>query len=324
MKTSIQQHMFLSALVVMALLPATTQAQISLENEDVSRNLYSLQNQPSQIDPSKDVMANYTYRAETIAQANSQSGESSSDATSQDASNGDLAMKLQNPIADLISVPIQSNWDFGIGQADAMQYTANVQPVIPFSITEDWNVITRTIFPMIYAESPTHNGSDHFGLGDTLQSFFFSPKEPVGGWVVGFGPALLWPTATDNSFAGGQWGAGPTAIVLKQQNGWTYGMLTNHVWSYAGWGDNDRSTTFIQPFLSYTTKTQTSFTVNTETSYDWEHEQWTVPINAMVSQLVTIGKQPFQFQFGGRYYAEAPTGGPEWGLRFAVTLLFPK
>jgi hypothetical protein len=236
----------------------------------------------------------------------------------------ELAKKLNNPVANLISVPIQNNWDFGIGSANAMRYTANIQPVIPLSLNKDWNVITRTILPVIYAESPVKGGRDAWGLGDTVQSFFFSPKEPVGGWILGGGPVFLWPTATDSVLGSGKYGAGPTVVALRQEHGWTYGILANQIWSYAGWGDQSVNATFLQPFISFTTKTYTTFTLNTESTYDWEDKQWTVPLNVAVAQLLKIGKTPVQFQLGARYYADKPTGGPDWGLRFAITFLFPK
>jgi hypothetical protein len=236
----------------------------------------------------------------------------------------ELAKKLQNPVADLISVPIQNNWDFGIGPEDALRFTANVQPVIPISLSEDLNLITRTIAPIIYAEAPVAGGDNVTGLGDILQSFFLSPKEPVGGWIVGIGPAFLYPSATDSALGSGEWSAGPTAVLLQQKHGWTYGALVNHVWSFAGWGDENVSSTFLQPFLSFTTDKQTTLTLNTESTYDWTQRQWTVPVNLMLSQLVKIDKQPIQFQIGGRYYADKPDGGSDWGLRFTVTFLFPK
>jgi len=238
----------------------------------------------------------------------------------------ELAQKLQNPIASLISVPIQNNWDFGIGPEDAMRYYVNIQPVIPFSLTTDWNLITRTILPVIYAESPVPGGDNTAGLGDIVQSFFFSPKAPTrGGWIWGVGPVFLYPTATDEVLGAEQFGLGPTAVVLKQQHGWTYGMLLNHLWSVAGDSDRDEvNATFIQPFVSYTTKTVTTFGFNTETTYDWEHEQGTVPLNWTVQQLLKLGTQPVAVQLGARYYAEKPAGGPDWGLRLAMTLLFPK
>jgi hypothetical protein len=247
------------------------------------------------------------------------------------AAEAELAKKLQNPIANLISVPIQNNWDFGIGPADAMKYTANIQPVVPLTLNKDWNLIIRTIMPVIYAEAVSDNPlapasarESHSGLGDITQSFFFSPKEPVGGWILGAGPVALWPTATDSVLGASQWGAGPTVVALQQQHGFTYGILANHIWSYTGWGDRNVNATFLQPFVSFTTKKFTTFSVNTESTYDWQAQQWTVPMNFMVQQLVKIGKQPIAFQLGYRYYAEKPDGGPDWGLRFAITFLFPK
>lgn len=243
---------------------------------------------------------------------------------SEAADEAELAKKLQNPVASLISVPVQNNWDFGIGPANAMRYTANIQPVIPFSLNAEWNLITRTIMPVIYAESPVEGGKNAYGLGDITQSFFVSPAKPLAGWIVGGGPVFLYPSASDNVLGSQKWGAGPTFVVLQQQSGWTYGLLANHLWSFAGSSRRANvSSSFLQPFLSYTTKTYTTFGVNTESTYDWEASQWTVPMNWTVSQLLKLGGQPIQFTVGGRYYAEAPRGGPDWGLRFVVTLLFP-
>ena len=238
----------------------------------------------------------------------------------------ELAKKLQNPIAALISAPIQNNFDFGGGPGgDGFQYKVNIQPVIPITLNKDWNVISRTILPVVYQEKIFGNTSQS-GLADTLQSLFFSPQKPTrSGWIWGAGPVFLLPTATDDLLGAGKWGAGPTAVVLKQQKGWTYGGLANHVWSFAGdSGRQNVNSTYLQPFVAYTTRRQTTFTINSESTYDWENEQWTVPLNFMVAQLVKVGKMPIQFQVGARYYAEKPENGPDWGLRFTVTLLFPK
>jgi len=238
----------------------------------------------------------------------------------------ELARKLSNPVAALISVPFQSNFEFGGGpNGDGFRYLLNVQPVIPISLNTEWNLISRTILPVI-SQHDMVGTSSQSGLGDITQSLFFSPKEPTGGgWIWGVGPAFLIPTATDDLLGTEKFGLGPTAVLLKQKNGWTYGALANHLWSVAG-DDNraDISSTFLQPFLTYTTKSHTTFVLNTESSYDWKNEQGTVPINLMVAQLVMIGKSPVQFQLGGKVYADGPTGSPDWGLRFAVTLLFPK
>ena len=237
----------------------------------------------------------------------------------------DLAKQLANPVASLISVPFQANWDFGIGVNDSTRFTLNVQPVIPISLNDDWNLIIRTILPIIDAESPAPGIDDASGLGDTVQSFFFSPKEPVNGWILAAGPVALWPTATDSQLGSEKWGIGPTGLALKQSGPWSFGVLANHLWSFAG--DNSRdavNVTFLQPFCSYITSTKTTFTVNLESSYDWTHEQWTVPVNAVVSQLFKVGSQPMQAFVGARYYAEGPKGGPEWGIRAGLVLLFPK
>ena len=240
------------------------------------------------------------------------------------AEDADLAMKLSNPVAALISVPIQSNYDFGIGPGDGTKWTTNVQPVIPFGLNADWNVISRTILPIIDQQGILPNGAaDQTGLGDVVQSFFFSPKSSDPIW--GVGPVFLIPTASDEILGSEKWGAGPTVVVLKQNGPWTCGALANHLWDFAG--NDDRGSvnaTFLQPFVSYTTPQATTFTCNVESTYDWNGRQWSVPFNFIVSQLVKLGDQPVQFSAGVRYYAEKPDGGPEWGLRFGLTFLFPK
>jgi hypothetical protein len=247
------------------------------------------------------------------------------DASSSDAA-AELAKKLSNPVAALISVPFQNNVDFGAGpDGDGVQYKMNFQPVAPFTLNDDWNLISRTIIPYVDQEDVIGNSSQS-GLSDTVQSLFLSPKDPTAsGWIWGAGPVFLLPTATDDLLGTEKWGAGPTAVMLKQENGWTYGGLANHIWSFAGEDRRqDVNATFVQPFLSYTTPKQTTYTINSESTYDWENSQWTVPLNLMAAQLVTVGNTPVQFLGGVRYYAEKPANGPDWGLRFAVVLLFPK
>lgn len=237
----------------------------------------------------------------------------------------ELAKKAQNPVADLMIMPVQYNIDYGIGPADATQQTLKFMPVIPFSLGPEWNLITRTIIPWIDAESPVEGGKDYSGLGDIQQSFFFTPKEPVGGWIVGAGPIIQYPSATEDALGSEKWGAGPSFITLKQKNGWTLGMLANQVWSFAGNDDReDVNVTFLQPFLAMTTKTYTTLSVNTESIYDWKSEQWTVPINVSLGQMIKVGKMPISLELGYRYYADKPEGGPDWGLRFFVKFLFPK
>ncbi|EOV3440876.1 hypothetical protein ACOW85_004554 [Vibrio parahaemolyticus] len=252
-------------------------------------------------------------------------------ATAQDnsadlAKHADLAKQLSNPISNLVSVPFQFNWDTGIGPKEADRVTLNIQPVVPFSLNDDWNIISRTILQVNHIQSTADGVDSAFGLGDTVQSLFFSPKKPTnGGWITGFGPVFMLPTATDNAFKSKQWGLGPTAVALRQQNGWTYGALANHLWGINNPNDREKvSATFLQPFVSYTTPDAVTVALLTESTYDWKSEQWTVPINLAVSKLTSIGDQKVSFQFGGRYYATAPDGGPDWGLRFSAIFLFPK
>jgi hypothetical protein len=238
-----------------------------------------------------------------------------------------LAKALSNPVADLVSVPLQLNWDTGLGTAgDGDRWLLNVQPVVPISIGEDWNVISRTILPVISQKDVVPGTSDS-GIGDVLQSLFFSPKKPTSrGWIWGVGPAFLLPTASDGALGTEQWAIGPTAVVLRQTaDGWTYGALVNYLASVAG--DDDRAdvhSLFLQPFLAKGLGKGRTATVNFESTYDFEAHEWNAPLNLTYSQVVKIGGQMVSFAGGARCYADAPAGGPDWGLRFVVTLLYPK
>lgn len=243
------------------------------------------------------------------------------------ADEAEVAKQLNNPVADLISVPFQFNYDEDIGPTKKGERTyLNIQPVIPITLNDKWNVISRTIVPVIKLDDvPPGNNTD--GLGDVLQSFFFSPKAPSDGWIWGVGPALSLRTASNDLLGAEKWSAGPTVVLLRQESGWTVGLLANHLWSYAGNGDATTvDATFMQPFLVYTTHTHTSFGVNTESTYDWEANDWSVPINIFASQVFKIGGQIQSLQIGARYWADTPQDvGPDgWGARLTYTLVFPK
>ncbi len=242
-------------------------------------------------------------------------------------SSADLAKKLSNPVAALISVPFQYNYDEDTGaDRDGHKHVLNIQPVVPITLDQDWNLISRTIVPVVDQHGGGDEGS-HSGLGDITQSFFFSPAKPTaGGLIWGVGPVLYLPTGSDDALSARKWGLGPTAVLLKQDGPWTYGVLANHIWSVAGDGDRASiNSTFLQPFLSHTTADAWTFTLNTESTYDWRARQWAVPVNAMVTKLLAVGGHPLSIGGGVRYWADSGEAGPRgWGVRLVVTLLFPK
>lgn len=240
----------------------------------------------------------------------------------------ELAKQLANPVASLISVPMQLNYDSGGGiEDDGSKFLLNIQPVVPLSISDSWNLISRTIIPIVSQQDYVDDGSlSQSGLGDIVQSVFFSPKEPTAnGLIWGVGPAFLVPTASEEVLGADQWAAGPTAVVLMQKGKLTYGALTNHLESVSSDESKpDISATFLQPFINYSVGGGLSYAINIEATYDWENEQETVPLNLMVTKVSKWGNQMVSYGGGVRSYISAPEGAPDWGLRFVFTLLYPK
>ncbi len=238
----------------------------------------------------------------------------------------DLAKQLSNPVASLVSVPFQLNYDDGIGTGNnGNRTTLNIQPVVPFTLNERWNLISRTIIPLSYQSDVVSNSSQS-GVGDIVQSFFFSPSQvEIGGLIWGVGPVLLLPTG-ETGLTQDQFAAGLTGVVLKQQGPWTVGALANHLWSVGGTsGKTKIDATFFQPFVSYTTADAWTFALNSEATYDWERKESSVPINFTVTKLTRIGKRPVSLGGGVRYWAKSSSTGPEgWGARLIATFLFPK
>ena len=243
-------------------------------------------------------------------------------------SNADLAQELSNPLADLMTIPIQMNYDGDIGpREDGWKLQTNIQPVIPVDLNENWNIITRTIIPVVNQEDIFPEAGSQFGLGDINLSLFISPQNSSGeGITWGIGPVLLFPSATDDLLGAEKWGAGPTAVALTVRGQWTVGMLANHIWSYGGDSDRDDiSNTFIQPFAAYTWPSAWTVSLQSETTYNWETEKWSVPINLGVTKLVNWGKLPVSLQAGVGYWLESPETGPD-GFRFRLqaTFVLPK
>jgi len=236
-----------------------------------------------------------------------------------------LAKQLQNPVASLISVPFQGNFDFGVGPENGTRITTNIQPVIPISISENWNLIGRVILPVISQTNVFGNSGSQFGLSDAVLSGFFSPKEPTsGGLIWGAGPAFLIPTATDKLLGTEKFGIGPTAVVLKQAGQFTFGALVNHIWSVAGSNDRaDINNTFIQPFFARNFKGGYALTINTELTQNWDAESTSGYLHLIGARVFTLGKQLTQVFVGPRIpYGNGNSS--EWGFRAGFVLLFPK
>lgn len=263
-----------------------------------------------------------THSAVIGALALSVTGAQAQSAAGNDA---ELAKQLANPIAALISLPVQLNWDGRIGPDRAGdRLTLNIQPVVPFSLNQDWNLISRTIVPVIRQDDVLPGAGTQSGIGDVVQSFFFSPKKPTaGGWIWGVGPVFLLPVGADK-FTADKWGLGPTAVALRQSGPLTYGVLANHIEGVGGSGPDLRQS-FLQPFASYTTPTLWTYGINTEATYDWKREHWSAPLNATVSKVISVGSQKLSVGGGVGYWMTSPETGPHgWRFRLTVTFLFPK
>lgn len=242
------------------------------------------------------------------------------------ADSADLAKQLSNPVADLVSVPFQLNYDQNIGaDEETERYQLNIQPVIPIKLNDDWNLISRTIVPVNYQIYGESNRDDDWGIGDITQSLFFSPSQSTG-LTWGIGPVLLFPTASEKSLGADQYGAGPTFVVLKQMHGWTFGALANHIWGVENNGHaEDANSTYVQPFLSYTYPSNLTVGLNSETTYDWNTEDAAVPVNLTLTKVINLKGQAISVGGSARYWIEDTDSSPKgWGARLIASFVFPK
>src|SRR5271165_3650988 len=245
----------------------------------------------------------------------------------QESKTEELAKEPQNPVANLISVPFQNNFNFGIGPNDATQWVLNVQPVIPITLNKDWNLITRTIMPIINQPSPGPGIESAFGLGDINPTVFLSPKNS-GKLLWGFGPTMTFPTATEPLLGNGKWSAGPSLVVLTTPGHWVIGALANNQWSFAGWGNKSVDALLVQPFVNYNFPHGWYVTSAPIITANWSaasNERWTVPIGGGVGKIIKIDKLPINTSLQAFRNVVTPNrGGADWQLRFQVQFLFPK
>jgi hypothetical protein len=243
----------------------------------------------------------------------------------------ELAKLAQNPVGNLISVPFQNNTNFNVGPQSRTQDILNIQPVIPIDINKDWNIITRTIIPLIWQPEFLPGQGSTFGLGDIQLSAFLSPAEPgPGGLIWGAGAILQMPTNTDDVLGNKNWGLGPTAVVLKLEKGnpWVYGVLVNNVWSLSSDKQGGRYNNFLlQPFLNYNFPGGLYLTTSPIVTANWEaasSQRWTVPLGGGIGKIFHLGKLPVNTQLGAYYNVVHPDDGASWQLRVQVQFMFPK
>jgi hypothetical protein len=235
----------------------------------------------------------------------------------------DLAKKAQNPIANMISVPIQVNTSYGIGPDNRTSNVVNIQPVVPFGLGEKWNLITRTIIPIVTVPDYSDTGnSSTTGLGDINLSLFFAPKESKVIW--GVGPIFAFPTATDPVLGAKEFAIGPSAVVVFMKGQWVFGATANHTWSVA---NSKVNSTLIQYFVNYNLPNSWYLSSAPIVTANWNAtsgNEWNVPFGGVVGKIFKLGKLPINAQAGAFYNAVKPDGGADWSTRFQLQFLFPK
>jgi len=243
-------------------------------------------------------------------------------------SDDDLRKATQNPMADLVSVPIQNNTNFGYGPLDETQNMTNIQPVLPFTLNDNWHLISRTVAPLISQPEFVNDQGTEFGLGDITQSLFVGPSKP-GKIIWGAGPVFLLPTATDSRLGSDKWGAGPAGVVLTIQGPWVAGVLVQNIWSFAGPSDEaDINQMLAQYFVNYNLPNGWYLTSSPIITANWEADsdnKWTVPLGGGFGRLFKVGKLPINAQCQAFYNVEKPDVlGPDWTLRVQLQFLLPK
>ena len=235
---------------------------------------------------------------------------------------GDLAKAAQNPLASMISVPLQNNTNFNLGQYDRTQNILNIQPIYPFVGTK-WNIITRTIIPVISQPDITQEEGSTFGLGDTTITAWMSPAKATK-LIWGIGPVVMVPTSTDDALGAGRWGLGPSIVALVMPGRWVVGGLINNVWSIGG---DEVNQLLFQYFINYNLSDGWYLASAPMLTANWkspEGQQWTVPFGIGVGKIHRFGKQPVNISLHLYYNVVKPDNGPDWTLRFQFQLMFPK
>jgi len=239
---------------------------------------------------------------------------------SSDGGGGGLAQAAQNPIASLASFPLQSNWSFNTGPNDRTQYIGLFQPVVPWKLSEDWNLITRLIVP--FENVPVGATEDSAGLGDTQGQLYFVPNTESS-FIWGIGPHVLFPSATDSALGFGEWGAGFNAVGLITKSRIVAGTLISQLWSVEG----TTKPFLVQPFFNYNFNGGWFINNSGEASADWERpadSRWLFPFGIGPGRTFAIAGQPLTLSTRFAPYLVSPPGGPDWQFRFLVSFLYPR
>jgi hypothetical protein len=239
---------------------------------------------------------------------------------------GELARAAQNPVANLISVPFQDNINFNVGPENKTQNVLNIQPVIPVSLNPDWNLITRTIIPVISQPAFTFDQDRTNGLGDIQFTAFLSPAK-AHGLIWGVGAVAQLPTNTSDALGNDHWGLGPSAVVLRMDGPWVYGALVNNVWSVGSGSDLNYNNFLVQPFINYNFKGGLYLSSAPIITANWEADsgnRWTVPIGGGIGKIVHLGRLPVNLQTQVFYNVVSPDNGGDWTWRLQLQLMFPK
>ncbi len=257
--------------------------------------------------------------ASVTPNAKAQDGQNESNTT-------ELAKKTQNPVADVISVPVENYFYFNAGPNHETLYNLNVKPVIPFHLNADWNLITRTIIPVFNEPSLSRGSRSALGLGDVNPSFYLSPAKSSG-FIWGIGPTFTLPTASSDVFGSGKFSMGPSAVALVNRGPWLFGALAYNQWSVTGWGRQNVNEMLIQPFANYNFGKGWHLSTGPLITANWEadsRQQWTVPVGAGIGKLVWLGKLPADFLIQAYSNVERPKYAPDWELRCQITFLLPR
>jgi hypothetical protein len=243
----------------------------------------------------------------------------------------ELAKLAQNPVGNLISVPFQNNANLNFGPEKGTQNVLNIQPVIPIEVSKDWNIITRTIVPLIWMPSLSPEIGAKSGIGDIVFSALLSPANP-GKWIWGAGPIFQLPTNSSEELGNKNWGMGPEFVVLHldHDSPWVFGAIANNIWSLTSNKQGGSYSNFtLQPFVNYNIPGGDGLYISSGPiiTANWNADsgqQWTVPLGGGAGKIFHFGKLPVNIFVQAYYNVVRPDYQANWQIRAQAQFMFPK